>query len=184
MATDSRKKPGRGFASTARASAITRFMKKNLSVRTLTSADGYGLDGVRVSQEPYAAEVVVRVHLALDETAAAEWANEIEAAFTKAGYLVRRYDFSKTALYVSKAEWVFADMVATKMFGIESDVMESAAGLARALPSVIAQLRGNGWIEADTLELTETGEQVQAYLLDRKRARDAATRRQRETHGY
>lgn len=180
MATDSRKRPGRGFSSTARGAVISRFIKKHFDVRTLTSVDR-GCDGVRVTQEPYSAEVCVYVALP-DEKQAEEWAREIMTKLVGADYEI---SWSRGNTFtVTKPEWKLDDMIAKGMFAIRPATMESDSGLVAALPSHIEQLRRNGWIKPSALELTELGEQVRARLLDQKRKREQAERRRIRERGW
>lgn len=180
MATDSRKRPGRGFASTARGAAISRFVKKHFDVRTLTS-ENRGNDGVRVTQEPYAAEVYVTVRLS-DDQQAEQWAREIAEKLTGSGYEIPWS--SGAAFTVTKQEWKFDDAILSGMFAIRPEIMESDAGLTTATPAAVTQLRDNGWIKPDTLELTELGERVRARLLDQKHKRGQADRRRRRERGW
>lgn len=181
MATDSRKRPGRGFASTARGAAISRFIKKHFDVQTLTSNSPRGSDGVRVTQEPYAAQVYIRVTLS-DEQQAEAWAGEISAKLVASGYEI---SWSSGASFtVTKQEWKFDDAILAGMFGIRPEIMESDTGLVAALPSHVEQLRRNGWIKPDTLQLTELGARVRDRLLDQKRKREQAERRRGRERGW
>jgi hypothetical protein len=181
MATDSRKRPGRGFASTARAAAITRFIRKHFDVKTLTPADSLALYGVRVSQESYSDCVRVRVSLP-DEGEAVKWAEDITGKLVEHGYEIQ--SSSGAAFYVTKQEWKFDDMVSKGMFAVRPEVMESDAGLVTATPLVVEQLRGNGWLKPDTLELTELGQRVRERLLVQKRTRGQAERRRLRERGW
>lgn len=181
MGSDRPKKKGRGFASTARASAISRFMKKNFGVLVNNSASR-GHYGVYVHQAPYAVEVEITVSTPIEEDACS-WAGEITQKLTDAGYEVQQGG-SGTRLYVTKAEWRFADKVTTDLFGISPAIMESDSGLVAALPVHVARLRKNGWIKPDTLELTEKGHTVRAHLLVEKKKREQAEKRRLRERGW
>lgn len=181
MATDSRKRPGRGFGSTARAAAITRFIRKHIGVVTISTSDSRGQDGVRVSQESYADSVYVRVSLSA-ESEAVKWAKEIADRLTEHGYEI---PWTKGSTFtVTRQEWKFDDQISRGMFAVRPEIMESDSGLVTATPFVVNQLREHGWLKAETLELTELGERVRARLLDRKRKREQAERRYLRKRGW
>lgn len=181
MATDSKKRPGRGFASTARGAAISRFIKRHFDVRTINSSASRGDLGVRVSQEPHGDRVYVHVFLDSEEESA-EWAGEIADKLTQSGYEVLAR--SGGSFTVSKQEWRLDDAILAGMFAIRPEIMESDSGLVTALPGQVAQLREHGWIKPDTLELTDLGQQVRARLLEQKRTREQANRRRLRERGW
>lgn len=183
MSTDSRKRPGRGFASTARASAVSRSIKKLTGVTPMNSANSRGQHGVRVSQEPYAATVFVSVFLD-NADQAATWATQIRDTLIGAGYEKDWTSGDGTSFTVTKAEWKFDDTVAAGMFGIDPEDMESDTGLTAARPATITQLRNNGWIKLDTLQLTDLGQQVRERLLIQKRKRAQAEKRRIKARGW
>lgn len=180
MSSDSKKKPGRGFASTARASAISKFVKTAFGVTTVTSADR-GAEGVRVTQERYATWVCVRVTL-VDETEGAEWSTQIETKLSEAGYVIG-HRVSPLTFYVSRTEWQIDDKIASGI-GMGGAAMESDAGMLAAFDYVVNDLRSTGWVQPGTRLLTEEGEAVRERLVAKRKATERAEVRRLRQRGW
>lgn len=186
MASDAAKKPGRGFASTARASAVTRFIKKHIGVGTVNSTNT-GDHGIRVDQEPYASQVTLSVRMR-DEQEAIDWAKSIAETFADHGFEVKQSGFSSAVLIVSKPSWRHDDHM-IRLFSLCLGVPAKKAiatdnGLINAPAYIIDLLREQGVFEDDTLRLSELGQQARAWALADAKKLAAQARRRSKEFGY
>lgn len=181
MATDT--KPKKRFGNYARAAAIARFIKKTYGATTANSASR-GSQGIRVTQDN--AMSLVWLHVQLDDVEEAiEWAAEIEADLTKAGYDVQPVG-SGGHFRVSKEEWRFDDQIGRLLFGFSGrEFLERDGDMWTGMPEhVLRQLRVVALVEQDRLEFTELGAKVRARVITQKKRRDQAECRRIRSRGY
>lgn len=186
MASDAVKKPGRGFASTARASAVTRFIKKHIGVGTVNSS-GRGDYGIKVHQESYATWVRLAVRMR-DEREAVDWAKDIAETFTAQGFKVEHSSFDLAVLYVTKQSWQHDDRM-TKLFSLclgapAKQAIATDNDLINAPGHIISLLREQGVFEGDTLRLSELGQQARTWALADAKKLAAQSRRRSKAFGY
>ena len=183
MPTDSKKRPGRGFASTARAAAVTRFIKKNLNVTIVNSADR-GAYGIAVHQDPYATKVWLHVTLP-DDQAALACAAEIEETFAEHGFEVTR---NGNHLSVTKKAWRHDDAMRTlfaRCFGRSAEnALISDSALIAAPAHIVDALREQGVFQDGTLRLTELGGQARAWAIAEQKKRTQAEHRRLRERGW
>lgn len=186
MASDAVKKPGRGFASTARASAVTRFIKKHVGVCTVNS-NSTGDYGIRVHQDPYATWVTISVRMRVEQEATA-WAKSLTETFAAQGFKVECASFSSTTFYVTKQSWQHDDRMITlfsRCLGIPAkQAIATDSGLINAPEYVIGLLREQGVFEGDSLRLTELGQQARDWAIADAKKLAAQARRRSKERGY
>jgi len=180
MASDSRKKPGRGFASTSRGAAVSRLLKKIEGISTVGTAER-GLHGVRVHQAPYASYVTVRVFLD-DDAEAAKWSADLEAKLIDAGYVLDSR-VGPCAFAVTRDIWKFDDEIAAKIY-TGGPAMESDVGMLAAHDYTVMHLRAIGWVQEGTRLLTEKGQAVRARLVVQAKAKVHAEARRLRQRGW
>jgi hypothetical protein len=168
----------------ARATAISRFLKRVEGIQTTNNACR-GTEGVRVHQDIGSAFVTLSVFLGEDaEKAAAEWAGEIADKLRTAGYQVER---NGRALAITHDTWIAQDMIRVALgrcLFTGREAIASDIALINAAPHTIEALRGAGILMDGTLRLTEFGEQVRVFVLAENKKKDQAEKRRIKARGW
>lgn len=174
---DTKPKKG-GWSGRGRGAAISRLITKKFGVKPNSN---HSL--ISVSEDNGQVHLLIYADTGeMNKQNADDWMKQIVKIVEDAGY-----DISSVrdhGMTISKPEWRFRDMVFTKLSFTDHHYLESDSELVKAPPRVVQTLRDNQWIKPDTLELTELGQQVRAFLIKLRRQTETRERYQRKQYGW